>query len=83
MSRYNLLNTIKKYQFYTIDLNLYLDNFPYDEEAIEDYKLISKKLNSLIYEYECKYGPLTNFGTAFKNNPEKWVNQPWPWENYN
>ena len=48
MSKNDLLNEIKKYQFYAVELNLYLDNFPNNPKAINDYKIISKKLDSLI-----------------------------------
>ncbi|KMT23213.1 spore coat protein CotJB [Clostridium cylindrosporum] len=78
----SLLDAIRKYQFYAVELNLFLDNFPHDEKATRDYELVSHRLNCLINKYEHEYGPLTNFGSSFKNNPEKWVNQPWPWESY-
>ncbi|MDZ5000756.1 spore coat protein CotJB, partial [Clostridium perfringens] len=32
-------------------------------------------------DYEKEHGPLTNFGSAYFQNPEAWVNSPWPWEN--
>ncbi|MDU3724653.1 MAG: spore coat protein CotJB, partial [Clostridium celatum] len=44
-------------------------------------KLISSKLRKLIWDYEQDYGPLTNFGTAYIQNPEAWIDTPWPWEN--
>lgn len=78
----DLLNTIRMYQFSAVELNLYLDNFPNDKNAIEDYEKVSCKLDSLIHEYEKNCGPLTNFGSAFVENPKAWVDQPWPWENY-
>lgn len=80
MHREDLLNTIREYQFYAIDLNLYLDNFPEDKKATKDFRIISSKLNSLIMQYEKHYGPLTNFGTSSVECPPDWVNQPWPWE---
>lgn len=75
-----LLEEIMKHQFYAVDLNLYLDNFPECEEATELYKQVSCKLKVLFKEYEEKYGPLTNFGSAFFENPIAWVDSPWPWE---
>lgn len=78
----DLLKEIMKLQFYAIDLNLYLDNFPECEEATRTYKQVSHKLNVMINEFEEKYGPLTNFGSAFCENPKSWVDSPWPWENY-
>ena len=51
MSESDLLNEIKQYQFYAIELNLYLDNFPENLKATNDFKVISKKLNNLIMYY--------------------------------
>ena len=41
----------------------------------------AKYQQSLIAEYEKNYGPLRNFGGSFFEDPKKWVNQCWPWEN--
>lgn len=71
---------IKKLQFAAVELNLYLDNFPNNKQAKENYQQVSKMLNRMINEYEIQYGPLKNFGAAYIQNPEKWTNQPWPWE---
>ncbi|MDQ0150928.1 spore coat protein CotJB [Eubacterium multiforme] len=77
----DLLKDIRKYLFYAVELNLYLDNFPNNKKATEDYEEVSANLSCLVSEYEKKYGPLTNFGSAFVENPKNWVNSPWPWEN--
>lgn len=76
-----LLIDIMKCMFYAVDLNLYLDNFPTNNQATKDYKDVSEKLDCLIRQYEQAYGPLTNFGSASIVNPEKWISCPWPWEN--
>ena len=76
-----LLIDIMKYMFYAIDLNLYLDNFPTNQEAINDYNEISRKIGFLVCKYEKCYGPLTNFGTASIENPEKLTSKAWPWQN--
>lgn len=75
-----LLNNIRKYQFYALELNLFLDNFPDNEQANEDYKIVSCKLRALMNEYEKDYGPLTNFGSASVENAKAWLKGPWPWE---
>ena len=72
---------MQKLQFCAVELNLYLDNFPNNKQAKEDYQEISKRLDQLVYEYEKNYGPMRNFGAAYIENPEKWTRQPWPWEN--
>lgn len=80
MNSFELLKCIQEVQFYAVELNLYLDNFPNNREATEDYKEISRKFDKLVAEYEYQYGPIRNFGSAYIENPNKWVNQPWPWE---
>lgn len=81
MKKSDLLLAIQKYNFYAVELNLYLDNFPNCTEAKEDLKVISQKLNALICEYEEHYGPFTNFGHSNSTDMEKWLCGPWPWEN--
>ena len=80
MSKSDILNSIQIYQFCATELNLYLDNFPEDRNAVEDYCKVSAKLDKLISEYEKNYGPLCNFGHAFYENPRAWVEGCWPWE---
>ena len=82
MNELELLNEIKKYQFYAVELNLYLDNFPNNEEALNDYNKISKKLDILIINYEENFGPLKNFGAAYIEIPIAWTSSRWPWDNY-
>ena len=81
MNQRECLDAIRKLQFFAIDLNLYLDNFPNCKDAIDDYKLISSKLRKLMWDYEQSYGPLSNFGSAYIQNPDAWIDTPCPWEN--
>lgn len=81
MTKHEYLDKIYKLQFFVVDLNLYLDNFPSCEKAKSDYDKISSELKKTMWDYEKEYGPLTNFGSAYFQDPEKWVNSPWPWEN--
>ena len=76
-----LLENIMIYQFCAVELNLFLDNFPDNKEAAADYKRVSEKLKEAKMHYEDSYGPLCNFGSSYCQNPEKWINTPWPWEN--
>lgn len=68
MCEKKLLDEIKKYQFYAVELNLYLDNFPNSREALSDYKRISAKLDLIIKKYEERFGPLRNFGDASRED---------------
>ena len=81
LSKSDLILKIQELTFACVDLNLYLDNHPDDAAAINMYNSFSKQLNEAMRSYECKYGPLTNFGYGKSNCPWHWVEDPWPWEN--
>ena len=81
MNENELLFKIMKYIFYAVELNLYLVNFPTNQKATDDYNEVSRKLDFLVCKYEKSYEPLTNFGSASIEAPEKWTSNPWPWDN--
>lgn len=74
-----LLNQILEYHFACIELNLYLDNNPDDEDALCEYNMYFEKFQDAKYEYEDRYGPLTNFGYVPDCYQWEWVDNPWPW----
>ncbi|MCH1960169.1 MULTISPECIES: spore coat protein CotJB [Romboutsia] len=80
-SRRNLLDKVLEYSFACIELNLYLDNNPEDKNALNSYNQYSDKYAQARYDYEIKYGPLTNFGYSPSNYPWRWVCGYWPWDN--
>ena len=75
-----LLNKVRQYRFAMIDLNLYLDNYPDDENVVKifnNYRNLEKQASM---EYESKYGPLTIDDAPSNVNTWIWDNNPWPWE---
>ena len=74
-----LLSYISTYAFAVHELNLYLDNDPFNQEILEKYKKYVEELKKATKEYEKIYGPLTV--TGVKQKDWTWVNDPWPWEN--
>ena len=78
-----MLKRIQEIEFVAIELNLYLDTHPCDEDALNDYQCAVEVLRKLKAEYECEYGPLLNFGHGGGNvmgKPWQWAQGPWPWE---
>lgn len=76
-----MLKRIQEMEFVAIELNLYLDTHPCDEEAINDYNCAVEALRQLKNEYESQFGPLLNFGMGgFSGTPWQWAMGPWPWE---
>jgi len=75
-----MLLQIQELEFTAIDLNLYLDTHPDDQQALSLYNSIVPQLRKSIEAYEQHYGPLLNFGMAASQHPWQWINSPWPWE---
>lgn len=82
MDRYycDLMRQLQEVSFALVDLNLYLDNYPNNQQALADYNMLVQKYDELKRMYETTYGPLANFGYAPSQYPWQWVCEPWPWE---
>ena len=75
-----LFRNIQELSFACIDLNLFLDTHPDNEDALNDFNEISIELNKLKRLYEMNFSPLTNYGTSPSKYPWGWLDSPWPWE---
>jgi spore coat protein JB len=82
--RRELLHRLSVAEFAAVDLNLYLDTHPRDEQALAEFVKANHEAMMLTHEYEEKYGPLVNFGHAHSVGKEarswQWLSEPWPWE---
>ena len=75
-------NGVHALAFALYETALYLDGHPNDRRALEYYKLMKKKYEKALAEYEQKHGPVTiGSDSAIKNGKWEWVNTPWPWQN--
>ena len=77
----DLLTNIDALCFACIDLNLYLDLYPEDKNAIELFKRYRVQKMQYEKEYESKFGPLFISSDALNTFPWAWDNSPWPWQN--
>lgn len=77
----DLMRRLTELKFAAIDLNLYLDTHPCDEEALEMFKKITKTIKAVEMDYIRKYGPLTA-GDSSSEVPFQWASCEfkWPWE---
>ena len=76
--RQELMQKIATYDFAIVELNLYLDTHPTDNDAKRKLSDYEEKSSILRSEYEEKYGPI-----VFRNSPEyrmRWIKNPWPWD---
>jgi len=76
-----MLTNLDSLGFAMIDLNLYLDVFPDDKNALNEYNQYRKQKEQLLKQYESKYGPIVLSSDALNVCPWAWDNKPWPWEN--
>jgi len=77
-----MLRQIQEMEFVAVELNLYLDTHPDDEDAINDFNCAVQALREYKEAYEEEFGPLLNFGHGgfAKDAPWQWLQGPWPWE---
>lgn len=79
--RQKLLRKIQELEFVALELNLYLDTHPDEDEPREHYNRVVKELEEACNKYEECYGPLFNFGfSPIYGDRWTWNDDPWPWE---
>ena len=76
-----LLTNIDSLCFALTDLNLYLDINRNDKDIINLYNQYKQKKETLLEQYQNKYGPITLDSESLNKTPWQWDNSPWPWEN--
>ena len=74
----NIKDLIKAADFALWETVLYLDAYPNDRAALENYYKLRERAEELTALYENKYGPLTPFSNH--GDSWQWVKGPWPWE---
>lgn len=81
MNREELLNSLTELDFMAVDLGLYLNTHPNDQEAIAAYNQVITAADTVRGKYEMLFGPLCSF-RSYANNVEnwQWKDNPWPWQ---
>lgn len=77
ITREEMLNEIRCYNFAITELALYLDTHPCDERALRMHKEYCKVYRDITEKYQKVYGPLSIF---YPCNQWRWLEEPWPWE---
>lgn len=75
----DLLN-LNQMQFAAHEANLFLDNFPNDNNMIKKFNEFRQNYNTLLSNFESKYGPVVVTSDVLNTTPWAWDNEPWPWE---
>ena len=74
-----LLRKIQEIDFSLYETVLYLDAYPDCQEALDYYHSLLNSRDTLVAEYEKKYGPLTAFSNMSHSSWD-WTKSPWPWQ---
>ena len=75
-----MLLNINQISFARHELNLLLDNYPSNSEALNLFNRYIKMEDEWVKNYERRYGPLCITGVMNNNTPFAWENEKWPWE---
>lgn len=76
----HLLKEIQAVDFVLVELTLYLNTHPHDQEAIAQYNHYAQKSQYLKRCFESQFGPLVHFGGSLSTDPWSWSQAPWPWQ---
>ncbi len=76
--RSKLMMDIQMFCFAAHELNLYLDLYPDDVQAIGLYNQYKDEADRLTYEYENEFGKINL--DINESYTWEWVKSPWPWE---
>ena len=66
-------------EFAAHDLNLYLDLYPNDGNALELFNKYRMETNRIMMEYEKKYGPILISSDSLNTSPFLWQTLIFPW----
>ena len=79
MSREVLMKKMMALDFMAVDLGLFLDTHPHDNEAIKTYNCIVEEGQNIRKKYEEDFGPICMRSGA-RGNDWCWIDDPWPWQ---
>lgn len=75
-----LLEEINVLDFVLVELVLFLDTHPENQEAMNYFDYYNQMKKEKMKEYGKLYGPLTLDQARGGTNEFLWTIQPWPWE---
>jgi len=77
---YEDLEEIQAVDFVLVELTLYLDTHPNDQQAMLQFNEYAQYAQQLKKNFEAKYGPLQQFGNSYTDANWSWGTTPWPWQ---
>lgn len=77
---YSQLEELQAVDFVIVELTLYLDTHPDDQDAVQQYNSYVQQRKKIKREFEKHFGSLTSFGYSYSRFPWDWKEAPWPWQ---
>ena len=78
--RDEMLLNVGELSFARHEMNLLLDNYPNNKEALNLFNKYREMEEEQVNNYERRFGPLYITSNDMINSPFKWENDIWPWE---
>ena len=72
------MTELQALEFVVLELGLYLDTHPDDEEAFSLFRQYAAMEKAAKTAYEAKFGPLFQANSS-ANSSYRWLEGPWPW----
>lgn len=80
MERDEVLSRLTALDFMALDMALFLDINPENQDAIAIYNEVLKEADKVRAIYEENFGPLCSYRSRSNENRFKWIDNPWPWQ---
>ncbi len=75
-----MLREISVLSFTIVELTLFLDTHPSNQEAMRHFDYYNRLKNEKCEEYSKMFGPLSINHAKGRTQEFQWTMQPWPWE---
>ncbi|PIC64210.1 spore coat protein CotJB [Sporosarcina sp. P13] len=78
-----MLKEVQQADFVVVELTLYTNTHPNDEDGLEQWRLAIKEASRARKAYEKRYGPLSLHSIPSEQAIEmgwRWNQAPWPWQ---
>lgn len=77
---YRHLGELQSIDFVLVELTLYLDTHPDDQQALAQFQQFQKRKQVLTQQFEALFGPLKEYGNSPAGTQWTWAQAPWPWQ---
>jgi spore coat protein JB len=77
---YSFMQELQAVDFVLVELTLYLDTHPDDDQALAQFNQFQRRKRTLMRQFEENFGPLQQYGNSPVGQTWTWSDSPWPWQ---